>query len=189
MAKETDALRHYLKDELDTGEIEKKLKDLQKASDKAVEVLKATLDNIDGAIAMLDDDRKSVDERNDNIERVLNAEIGKFIAARKAVNLADVIYAHIGSHLRAFERCEEDLKKIRIKKVEPPPRRKPDVAKAAKLLGIEDLTKLKKALEAANDGDDAEAAKLLQQILKEEAKKEKATDLLKELRKNRLIEA
>lgn len=58
-----------------------------------------------------------------------------------------------------------------------------DPTKAAKLLGISDTEKLKKAMVANLAGKKEEAAKLLAQIADDEGLKQKATDILKALEK------
>ena len=61
-----------------------------------------------------------------------------------------------------------------------------DPAKIAKLLGIGDVTKLKKALEARAKGDTKGADKLLDEIAKEEKLKDRAAALWKSLEKSGL---
>jgi hypothetical protein len=58
-----------------------------------------------------------------------------------------------------------------------------DPAKAAKLLGITDTDKLKKAMEAQRAGKKAAATKLLAELAEEEGLKQKADALLKALEK------
>lgn len=67
------------------------------------------------------------------------------------------------------------------------PKKKADPAKAAKLLGIKDVVKLKKALDAGIAGDKATAHKLLGELAKEEKLKDKAEQIMKSLEKAGLV--
>ena len=67
------------------------------------------------------------------------------------------------------------------------PKKKADPAKAAKLLGIKDVAKLKKALEMRIDGNGAGAIKLLAELAKEEKMKDKTEALMKSLEKAGLV--
>ena len=62
-----------------------------------------------------------------------------------------------------------------------------DPSKAAKLLGIKDAAKLKKAMQAKVDGDEKTAVKLLAELAKEEQLKDKAEAMLKTLAKSGLV--
>lgn len=67
------------------------------------------------------------------------------------------------------------------------PKKTGDPAKAAKLLGIGDVTKLKKAFEYRAKGDSKNADKLLDEIAKEEKMKDKAAAIWKNLEKAGLV--
>ncbi len=67
------------------------------------------------------------------------------------------------------------------------PKKKADPGKAAQLLGIKDVAKLKKALELSIDGNKASAIKLLAEIAKEEKMKDKAEAIMKALEKAGLV--
>ncbi len=67
------------------------------------------------------------------------------------------------------------------------PKKKADPTKAAKLLGIRDVAKLKKAMEASIEGNKATALKLLTELAKEEGLKDKNEVILKSLEKAGLI--
>ena len=165
----------------------KSFEEMRKAADDAGDVLATTLDRIDAAEAGLKDEDRTIDERNDNLERVMQREIDAFITAAKQVSRHTTLMGYTKLYFDRWDQVEDELKSIRIRKLDPPPKRKADPAKAAKLRGIKDAATLKKAMEAAIDGDDAEATKLLQQIAKEEAMKDKASDLRKELKRNKLV--
>ncbi|MFG6413697.1 hypothetical protein ACG02S_07270 [Roseateles sp. DC23W] len=70
---------------------------------------------------------------------------------------------------------------------EAPPPKQVDSSKAAKLLGIKDVAKLKKALQAKVDGDEKTALKLLTELAKEEQLKDKADAMIKTLAKAGLL--
>ena len=67
------------------------------------------------------------------------------------------------------------------------PKKKADPTKAAKLLGIRDVAKLKKAMEASLDGNKATALRLLTELAKEEKLKDKAEVIMKSLEKAGLL--
>jgi len=67
------------------------------------------------------------------------------------------------------------------------PKKKADPAKAAKLLGIKDVAKLKKAMEASIEGNKATAVRLLAELAKEEQLKDKAEAIMKSLEKAGLV--
>lgn len=67
------------------------------------------------------------------------------------------------------------------------PKKTGDPAKAAKLLGIGDIAKLKKAFEYKAKGDSKNADKLMDEIAKEEKMKDKAAAIWKSLEKAGLV--
>lgn len=67
------------------------------------------------------------------------------------------------------------------------PKKKADPTKAAKLLGIKDVAKLRKAMEASIDGNKATAVRLLSELAKEEKLKDKAEMIMKSLEKAGLL--
>jgi hypothetical protein len=67
------------------------------------------------------------------------------------------------------------------------PKKKADPTKAAKLLGIKDVAKLKKALDAGIEGNKGTATKLLGELANEEKLKDKADAMYKALEKAGLM--
>ncbi|HEY1764582.1 MAG TPA: hypothetical protein VGF85_06640, partial [Opitutaceae bacterium] len=115
--------------------------------------------------------------------------IDAFLAASSKVEKSTEIFAYTNILIQDFGRTGEQLKSIKIEKAEEPPKpkKKADPAKAAKILGIKDVGALKKAMDAAFDGDNDKAEKLLGELARDEQIKEKPAILMKELAKAGLL--
>jgi len=91
----------------------------------------------------------------------------------------------MAGQMASIKKMAEDADELEV--IEDESSKKADPAKAAKLLGIRDADKLKKALEAQADGDEKTALKLLGELAKDEKRKDKADAMLKVLEKSGLL--
>jgi len=94
-------------------------------------------------------------------------------------------YKTMAGQMASIKKMAEDADELEV--IEDESSKKADPAKAAKLLGIRDADKLKKALEAQADGDEKTALKLLGELAKDEKRKDKADAMLKVLEKSGLL--
>lgn len=155
----------------------------EKAANDAVDRLEQTIAKIDKATENLKNEKETVDERNDYLEKVLDAEIDAFLPLCSKAEKSTETMAYMNLLLQDFGRTSDQIKSVKIEKaVEPPkPPKKSDPNKAAKILGIKDVDALRKAMDAAWDGDEDKAEKLLGKLAQDEQLKDKPAILMKEL--------
>lgn len=94
-------------------------------------------------------------------------------------------YKGMAGQMASIKKWAEDADELELVEEEAP--KKADPSKAAKVLGIKDVDKLKKAMQAQLDGDEKSALKLFAELAKEEKLKDRAEDLVKALAKAGLL--
>lgn len=124
--------------------------------------------------------RASVDTSNK-----LKAFLSDVGGANKEIRGLRGEYKGMAGQMASIKKWAEDADELELVEDEAP--KKADPGKAAKVLGITDVDKLKKAMQAQLDGDEKTALKLLTELAKEEKRKDKAEDLVKTMIKAGLL--
>lgn len=124
--------------------------------------------------------RASVDTSNK-----LKAFLSDVGGANKEIRGLRGEYKGMAGQMASIKKWAEDADELELVEEDAP--KKADPGKAAKVLGITDVDKLKKAMQAQLDGDEKTALKLLTELAKEEKRKDKAEDLVKTMIKAGLL--
>lgn len=124
--------------------------------------------------------RASVDTSNK-----LKAFLSDVGGANKEIRGLRGEFKGMAGQMASIKKWAEDADELELVEEDAP--KKADPTKAAKLLGIKDVDKLKKAMQAQIDGDEKAALKLLAELAKEEKLKDKAEELVKALTKAGLL--
>lgn len=125
-------------------------------------------------------DRASVDTSNK-----LKAFLSDLGGVNKEIRGLRGEYKGMAGQMASIKKWAEDADELELVEEDAP--KKADPSKAAKVLGIKDVDKLKKAMQAQLDGEEKTALKLFAELAKEEKLKDRAEDLVKALAKAGLL--